>query len=319
MSPPHSAYCGNSRPMGIKKSPRWDDEGVAATVGTIMSLLVFLTAMGMFTNQFVPVWMGDNESSHMSDVVQQILALKSDIDGLITDYANSMVAPTPAVVPITLGSQGIPVFAAATAGILSYVPASTSGRPSFDTSYTSDLETNDGHSGGEFSLYCPNRYYVEQTLVYESGAVILNQTDGEFIIAGIQLSLQVYNGKLVMKMTQISLHGLNKTVGGTGTKTVNAELMYASTIEYDSALGDNVTISIVTKHGHAWANYFAKALESSQADLTNGTDFSVPEPTFHDFPGHVNDYYTVSVTISNVQVFYHTKADVQLSIGELGV
>ena len=319
MSPPHSAYCGNSRPTGIKKSPRWDDEGVAATVGTIMSLLVFLTAMGVFTNQFVPVWMGDNESAHMSDVIQQILALKSDIDGMITDYSDSLVAATPAVVPITLGSQGIPVFAAPTSGILSYTSESAYGRPSFNTSFTTELVADDGHSGGELRMYCPNRYYVEQTLIYESGAVILNQTDGEFIIAGVQLSLQVYNGKLQMKMTQISLHGLNKTIGGTGTKIVNADLMYASTMKYDSTAGENVTMSIVTKHGNAWANYFKKALNSSQADLVYGVDFDVPAPTFYDLPGNTNDYYIVSVTISNVEVFYHTKADVQLSIGELGV
>lgn len=320
MSPPHSAYCGNSRPRGIKKSPRWDDdEGVAATVGTIMSLLVFLTFMGVFTNQFIPVWMGDNESSHMSDVIQQILALKSDIDGLITDYADSLIAPTPLVVPVTLSSQGIPVFAAPTSGVLSYVPEYTYGRPSFNTSYTSDLEDDDGHSGGELRLYCPNRYYVEQSLIYESGAVILNQSDGEFILSGVQLSVQNYNDNLVLKMTQVTLQGVNKTIGGIGTKTVHADLMYASTIEYTSSPAEEVTITIVTQHGLAWANYFKRTLNASQADLTYGADFTVPNPTFYDVPGSLDDYYIVTVTISDVGVFYHTKATVQLSLGELGV
>jgi len=33
-------------------------------------------------------------------------------------------------------------------------------------------------SGGDLELYCPNRYFVEQHIIYENGAVILNQTDG---------------------------------------------------------------------------------------------------------------------------------------------
>ncbi|UCE91972.1 MAG: hypothetical protein JSV90_02180 [Methanobacteriota archaeon] len=284
-----------------------------------MSLLVFLTFMGVFTNQFIPVWMGDNESAHMSDAIEQILALKSDIDGLITDYADSLIAPTPLVIPVTLHAQGIPVFAAATSGILSYVPEYTYGRPSLNTSYTSELEPDDGRSGGELRLYCPNRYYVEQSLIYESGAVILNQSDGEFVLSGIQLSVQDYNNNLILKMTQVSLQGVNKTIGGVGTKTVHADLMFASTIEYTSSPAHDVNITIATKHGMAWANYFKRALNSSQADLTYGVDFTVPSPTFYDNPGKSNDYYIVNVKISGVGVFYHTKAIVQISLGELGV
>ena len=320
MSPPHSTYCGNSRSRGIKKSPRWDDdEGVAATVGTIMSLLVFLTFMGVFTNQFIPVWMGDNESAHMSDAIEQILALKADVDGLITDYSDSLIAPTPLVIPVTLSAQGIPVFAAPTSGVLSYNPEYTYGRPSMNVSYTSELEADDGHSGGQLKLYCPNRYYVEQSLIYESGAVILNQSDGEFILAGVQLSVQDYNNNLVLKMTQVTFEGTNKTIGGVGTKTVHADLMFASTIEYTSSPAHEVTITIVTQHGLAWANYFKRTLNASQADLTYGVDFTVPNPTYYDVPGTLDDYYIVTVTISDVGVFYHTKATVQISLGELGV
>ncbi|MDH3364910.1 MAG: hypothetical protein OEM29_02735 [Thermoplasmata archaeon] len=320
LSPSHFVYCANSRQRKVRKSPRWDDdEGVAATVGTIMTILVFLTFMGVFTSQIVPAWMSDNESAHMTQAVQQMISLKSDIDGLIVDYANSLIAPTPIVVPVMLSATGIPVFAAPTSGILSFIPETMVGRPSFNTNYTVDLEADDGHSGGSLRLYCPNRYFVEQHVIYEAGAVIINQTDGEFIITGIPLAVKEYNGVKVMQMTQVSLVGLNKTVGGTGAKAVNANLLYASTIEYEGSASTDVTVTITTKHGIAWANYFRKALNSTTADLTYGTDFVVPNPTKYDFPGTVNDYYIVTVTVYGVGVFDHTKASVQLSIGELGV
>ena len=320
LSPPHCVYYANSRQKRIKKSPRWeDDEGVAATVGTIMTILVFLTFMGVFTSQIVPAWMSDNESAHMTEVIQQMVSLKSDIDGLIADFANELMAPTPIMVPVMLSATGIPVFAAPTSGILSFLPEAIDARPSLNTSYTVDLTSSDGHTGGTLRLYCPNRYYVEQHVVYESGAVIINQSDGEFILSGIPLVVKEYSGVLVMQMTQVSLVGLNKTVGGTGAKAVNANLLYASTIEYDGDASTEVNIEVSTKHGHAWANYFRKTLNSTGADLTYGVDFVVPEPTFYDYPGTVNDYYIVTATVYGVGVFDHTKASVQLSIGELGV
>lgn len=319
LSPPCIVHCENYDSERIKKSPRWDDEGVAATVGTIMTLLVFLTFMGVFTNQFVPVWMSDNESTHMSQVIEQITTLKSNVDGLVADYSNSLMAPTPIVVPVTLGSAGIPVFAVPTTGILSLSPETMTGRPSVNITFSDDLVANDGHTGGNLKLQCPNRYYVEQSIVYEGGVVIINQTDGEFIIAGMQLSVVEHSGSKVLKMTQVSLVGKNITVGGTGSKAVNADLLYASTMEYTSPVGEDVVITITTKHGYAWANYFKKALNSTQADLVYGVDFTVPNPVKYDFEGTANDYYIVTVTIADVSVFDHTRASVQVSIGELGV
>ncbi len=319
-SPSHFVYCGNSRQRRIRKSPRWeDDEGVAATVGTIMTILVFLTFMGVFTSQIVPAWMNDNESAHMSQAIEQMLSIKSNIDGLIVDYSNSLIAPTPIVIPVMLSATGIPVFAAPTSGVLSFFPETTSGRPTLNTSYTVDLTADDGHSGGTLRLYCPNRYYVEQHVIYESGAVIINQTDGEFIIAGVPLAVKEYNGVKTLQFTQVSLVGTNKTIGGTGAKVVNANLLYASTIQYEGSPSTDVTLTIVTKHGNAWANYFKKALNSSSAGLTYGVDFDVPNPTKYDYPGTLNDYYEVIVTVYGVGAFDHTKASVQLSIGELGI
>ena len=104
-------YCRNSAVESIKKSPRWDDEeGVAATIGTIMSLLVFLTFMGMFTNQFVPVWMSDNESTHMATAITQMVGLKADIDGLVVDYSNSQLAPAPIVAPYLYSRRRPPAY-----------------------------------------------------------------------------------------------------------------------------------------------------------------------------------------------------------------
>lgn len=329
LSPLDLEYCKNSSSERIKKSPRWDDdEGVAATVGTIMTLLVFLTFMGMFTNQFVPVWMSDNESAHMTTAIAQMTDLKSKIDGLIADNANSQLAPTPVFVPLTLSAPGIPVFAGPTAGILTFAPESTYGRPSFNVTYLTSGgfqldSSNDGHTGGYIDLYCPNRYYVEQHLVYENGAVIINQTEGEVIIAGIQFSVSTYvsgsTTSRVVKLTQVSMVGLNKTIGGTGSRGINADLLYADTRAYSNSAGSDLTIVIASPHAKAWYDFFSAELNASTTGLTYGTDFTVTLSDRYDIEGQLNDYYILTVTIHEVNVLDHTKATVQISIGELGV
>lgn len=318
-------YCKFYAVERIKKSPRWDDEGVAATIGTIMSLLVFLTFMGMFTNQFVPVWMSDNESTHMATAVTQMLGFKADIDGLVADYSNSLLAPAPIVAPITLHASGIPIFAEPTAGILEFKHETTSALPCVNVTYVDDDFTlspsTGGHAGGYVHLYAPNRYYVEQYLVYEAGAVILNQTDGEFIISGPQFSVSDVSGSRVVKLTQVSLYGPNKTIGGTGTKSINAEMMYADTNSLRSASGSSITITIFTMHGTAWASYFNRALNSSLAGLDYTTDYSVSTQydDTYTYLGRAVGCYLVTVVINDVNVFDHTHATIQMSLGEVSL
>lgn len=330
LSPQHAHYSDKSVGDRIKKSPRWDDnEGVASTVGTIMALLVFITFFGIFTNQFVPVWMSDNESSHMATALQQFSTVKSSIDLAVSNYANSLVAPAPVFVPVTLSSVGIPVFAAGTSGILTFLPTSVSTKPVFNITYIyqsgSDVNTlspsNDGQSGGMLDLYCPNRYFVEQHLVYENGAIILNQSDGEYVIAGPQMSIKnagtVDSPSIVVMITYMSLYGTNVTVGGAGSKGVNADLQYAGTSAYTNPNLSDLTIQIVSQHGTAWYNYFNRTL--GLAGLVEGTNYIMPRPVLHEQEDSAFDYYTMTLVIHSVKVLDYTQANVMMTIGEIGV
>lgn len=332
LSPQNTNYSKVSLADRIRRKKRWDDEGVAATVGTIMALLVFLTFMGLFTNQFVPVWMSDNESAHMSTAVEQFINLKSAIDLAISRNPNSLVAPSPIFVPITLSSAGIPIFAGPTAGILTLSPDTVDGKTSFNTTYewvstvsgtprTFTLSgENDGHSGGSLELYCPNRYFVEQYLIYESGAVILNQSDGEFVIAGPQLAARntgsAAQPSWTIMITQVTIKGVNNTIGGTGSKGVTADLKFADTVQLTNDNLPDLTFTIRSKHGVAWADYFNRTLNSS--GMVYGTHYEIVR-TYHDLPDDRDNYYVVTVTVHRVSVLDHTRATVSLSIGEMGI
>ena len=332
MSPQHANYSVQSTGAKLKKKKHWDDEGVAATIGTIMTLLVFLTFLGMFTNQFLPVWMNDNESSHMAGVIGQFTTLKSTVDISISNYANSLVAPSSIYVPVTLSAAGIPVFAASTAGILTLNPKAIYAMPTFNVTYTYKLAigasqqlnpNNDGGAGGSLQLYCPNRYYVEETLIYENGAIILNQSDGEFVIAGPQFMVKNVgsNPGLVVQLTLITIQGQNITVGGTGSKGVDANLQYASSREYNysSSTGSKpLYLNITSKHGIAWEKYFNNTLGGAGLAYGIGKDYAITNK-LTSFIDKSRNFYTLSLQIFNVQVFDYTHANVNIAIGEISM
>jgi len=116
------------RPFSLSSRSKFlkrDREGVASTVGTLMALLVFLTLITMFTNTYIPIWMKENEKSHMDEVLTQFSDMKSKVDILIV---NAQVTQRPTIdmyQPIAMGSDAIPIFASATAGYMSLKPAGT--------------------------------------------------------------------------------------------------------------------------------------------------------------------------------------------------
>src|SRR5512133_4126554 len=100
-------FLRNKKMMFIKK----DKEGVASVVGTIMALLIFLTFLTIFTTQFVPLTVKENERSHMSTVMSEFGSLKGSIDNMIV-YTSLTNSPSfPAFQNVDLGAEGIPAFA----------------------------------------------------------------------------------------------------------------------------------------------------------------------------------------------------------------
>ena len=100
---------------------------------------------------------------------------------------------------------------------------------------------------------------------------------------------------------------------------MTAELQYANTIGYQNTFtnnSDDLSITIMSKHGIAWKNYFNRTLQAS--GLVDNTNFLITSE-LHPTGNSQNDYYTVTITIHNVKVFDHTRAMVTLSIGELGM
>src|SRR5437867_83519 len=174
---------------------REDESGVASTVGTIMALLVFLTFMSLIVNQYVPVWMKDSEAAHMAGAFGQFGSFKGAVDlqmlaSQMTQNAGLHYVPITTFTPVTLGVDGVPIFSSPTIGDLRSIPsddpstAAVEGAP-FTTQLTYNIRgvptrVNES-SAGQITLDVFNRYYIRQSIIYENGAVIRWQGDGQTV------------------------------------------------------------------------------------------------------------------------------------------
>jgi hypothetical protein len=265
---------------GIPKSKRRsflkrDREGVASTVGTIMALLVFLAFFGLFTNTYIPIWMLDNERGHMNEVMNEFGEFKARIDSLIINHQTTGLTSISMYTPITLGAEGVPIFASPTMGQLNYNPSGTSNSSSvsidfaYDTGGGTVSVNNTG--GGKLELYAPNRYYVQQWVAYENGALMVKQVDGQTIRAlpSIDVS-KMASGDVNLTFTQIDFIGLNSSYSGTGTAGVTVQLDYLDYQYYGpSQIQEQVRITLETAYNSSWVSYLDDICSS--AGLVEGT------------------------------------------------
>ena len=307
--------------FSLKRKKSWDDNGVAATVGTILALMVFMTFLGMFTNQYVPIWMKENESSHMNMVVGQFSNLKSGIDMQVLNN-NEQVASAPIFAPIQLQAEGVPVFASPTMGTLAFTSDGGVGGPSIQINYSYIVSgtyyklnsTNGGLTGGSLEFYGPNRYYIQQNVTMENGAIMLKQVDGEAMLSGIAIRLVDNSGQWSVKITLTSLTGVSKTIGGFGTKSITSTLEYTYYQKLTNTTGNETKLKIVTKYPDAWRSYFSDLLNKSGVpynvkNVVKSTSAPVGNP----------GYRTVTVRIPNVYSLEYTKAVATISIADIGV
>jgi len=309
-------FNASSRSKFIKK----DKEGVASVIGTIMALLVFLTFLTMFTNTYIPIWMKENEKSHMDDVLNQFGDIKGKIDSLVVNAQVTGQSTINMYQPFTLGSDGVPVFASATAGYLFLKPTG-----SYDTginqSFNYKLEGGtptafNDNGGGCLEFYGPNRYYVQQWYTYENGALLIYQQDGMAMRAGPSLNFILNgDGSVNVQFDQVDLIGKNSSVSGLGNAGATIDLIYHDPQTYDlcQSNGDdngNLTMVFTTRYNTTWMSFIRETameagLNETDVDFTLSQDIKTDE---------YRSVYEITLTIHNVDQFTHNRGYVIIEL-----
>jgi len=328
---------------------RKDRRGVASTIGTIMALMVFIAFLTLMTNSFVPAWMMDNERDHMNQVSEQFTGLKGDVSDLLTvkmvtkaatlTGANNLPSGDSVgrTTSIMLGSEGVPIFAVATGSQLSYTPGTSTTTPSITARFGTHtglsldpFDHRDGGGGCSLEIYTANRYYVQQWIAYENGAIIVAQegrvSGFDSVITGspflsVSLNKNSTNPLLSsvnIEFTQINLVGSAQQVVGTNSLGVNTELVALDTQTYTSE-GEKFTLTIKSEYIDAWYNYLKKLVDaaglnfvSTTYDTVSGTTTTTSNALYSISKNTATD--TVIISFNKAVQINYNKANVQMTL-----
>ncbi len=230
-----------------------------------MALLVFLTFLSLIVNQYVPVWMKDSEASHMDAAVGQFADLKGAIDyqvlgALMAQNAGAPFIPSTTSTSVTLGVDGVPIFSSATPGSLSSNPDNGVWNISFQYRINNVLTYFWQNATGQVDLTVQNRYYPAGDIVYENGAVIRSQPDGQVIRAAPTFQASIGATNINIGFELINLYGSGSTAGTT-TQIIDTKVFGVNQQSYAN-LTAPLQIIHTSAYGRAWFSYFNSTLSS---------------------------------------------------------
>ena len=250
-----------------------------------MALLVFLTFLSVITNQYVPVWMKDQEASHMSDALGQMGKFKSNIDLQILVATAAQLQKSP-YVPVTtfaivkLGVGGVPIFAGETTGTLLVDQGQSLWTVWFHYSLSGNdtlVPEADCNCGGLVRLHVLNRYYVPQDLAYENGALIRAQPDGQLVKGEPSFRVAVGANGTSVDFGIVQMFG-NGGISGSGAEGLLARVVSADLQTY-TQISTNIFANATTVHGPAWYRFLNQTLS-----VAYGVDASkYNNPAYPDF------------------------------------
>ena len=301
----------------MRRIKRKSDEGVSAVIGTIMALMVFMFLFGMIQTQYVPVAMKDTEANHMRTVETQFGQMKYGVDNLIlsnrTDY--------PIYTPITMGSDGVPVFASPTPGILSFSPQKESLNISFTLyqNVSGNITSTKvyGNTSGRVMLYVPNRYYVQEAYIYTCGAVILYQPSGSVMKSTPLISIQNRSGDIAATLDTIRMVGADVSEGGSSTADIYSSLLYtySSSINANSSdfKNSSLWINITTQFKEAWLDWAKSTLQNG--GLKNGTDYDITANLTNNSGNYNPPFYDIHIHVKNVKILKLNRSLIGVKVG----
>jgi hypothetical protein len=199
---------------------------------------------------YVPKWMAQREAEHMDVVDAQFSQLKFAID----TQSSTGQLNIPIATSITLGSKELPyLMSLRSFGQLEIL------YDSFKLRITNSTNIYN-YSIGTIEYSSSNAYFIDQSFIYEAGAIITSQQEGNMISIkpSLYITKQGENVEILIDIIDVNSVGGKTTGGGYGTTAIQTEC-----IGFDNQIISNVSqISIETYYTNAWKIYFDWILKS---------------------------------------------------------
>ena len=279
--------------MKYLKKLRKSNEGVAGVMVALLLIGLFISVLALVQAVYVPQWMSQKEADHMDIVAAQFTDLKSTFDTLSVQQDTYW----PISNPITLGSKEMPYLSSSRAyGILDFNPNSCKIN-------IEDEEKNFTYSLGTLKYASQNSYYIDQSYIYESGALFLSQESKDLLVVKPAIFVTETNS-LVINLISLSDNGKKCSASGYGTYPVQARFLSVEQLPFSTF--DNITI--YTSYKESWKKIFNESLPTS---LFNFTIVNTPndDGIIVQFSDHPYNYPLVVAEINLIEI------EIQISHG----
>lgn len=236
---------------GIKPLILQSDEAVVGIIVTVLIVGLIVSATIMINVVYVPQWLENSEASHTKDVKNQFTQLKYalDLQTLIDDN-------TAMTTFVTLGTEDIPFFDVGRtfdtleiikdAVIIDFTPGG---------SYTSDIIV---YTSG-------NSYYVDQSFIYEAGALIINQENKSLLFGTPPIVVTDYGKNITFYLTEIEGYSGKTYASGRGTYPIFTK---AGNPPNDILINNVTQMTITTNYPNAWNTVIQQTIEEPEFDYT---------------------------------------------------
>lgn len=285
--------------------------GIAAVIGTLLALLVFMTLFGIFITEFLPLWMTDNEASEANAVEAQLGQVKTCMDLLALEGTRGETCST----PVPLEAQGVPIFAQPTQGTLSFQPFSPQlyTNVSFNETALGPPKPHanawQNQSPSEIDLNLPDRYYVPVKYSLTMGGLFSSQGGGSTQNMLFQPEwLETQQGTA----TNLSIVFYVMYGNSTSQSSLPTDEIYVSFYSENTYTGSatNVQVNMTTFYPCGWTNYLHTAFRGPGLLSPVVTPSTCPSTII---PGR---YYPMHILFPSVSYFSLTVVyfDVEMGI-----
>lgn len=232
-----------------------------ATVGVIVAVLMvglILLVISLVQTFYVPRWMEQREAEHMDEVLDQFSLLKFAIDMQILTEQD-----TPVSTPINLGNKKLPFLKSS--GSFGFLGISSN----LGINITTTDDSSTQISIGRITYSSENVYFLDQSFIYEVGAVITSQSEGN--VMSMIPSFEVMYSNPVVKLTfdAVNILGIGEkiSVSGYGVYPIHTKFSNANITD----ITDVQNITLDTNYQNAWSMFINSSL--SGRGLNEGSDF----------------------------------------------
>lgn len=279
--------------MHLKKLMN-SNNGVVGIVVAVLLIGLLVTFISIIQLYYVPKWMKEKEAEHMTLVSNQFAQLKFAIDSQIA-LGNLGKIGIPMTSPFTLGSTEIPFFVSMPAyGQLDIIDN--------DCNITFYGDITKSYSLGIIRFSSINAYLEDQSFVYESGAIITSQTEGNIVAVKPFFKPNLTGGEFKINFALIDISSVGgKTTSQTSTDATAIQTEYSSNQPAPYIIYEVDSITIDTEYPTAWHLFIDSILKNAG---TEEDAYSIYEPApnqtiikFNDLPTIIIEEYRINAQI----------------------